>query len=171
LKKYDGMFLSEIARIRRQKTEDALIDIARESGGRAAVLCHRYSTEAIVHALIRHPLSLFMTDAWVDSGAQNPSAYGAFPRFLKLAREKRLLSLEEAVHKMTGAAADRFGLAGRGILAEGAAADVTVFDPQTVEDGESAGTPPAGIEHVFINGKKVMSGGKKDPPFNSGMPL
>ncbi len=175
LKKFDGMFLSEIARIRRQKTEDALIDIARESGGRAGVLCHRYSNEAIVETLIRHPLSLFMTDAWVEPfGARNPSAYGAFPRFLALAREKRLLSLEETVHKMTGAAAERFGLAGRGTLTEGAAADVTVFDPETIGDGDSgksAAPQPVGIEYVFINGKKVLSGGKKDPPLDSGVPL
>ncbi len=172
LKKYDGLFLSEIARQRRQKTEDALIDLARESGGHAAVLCHRYSTPSIVESLIRHPLSLFMTDAWVEpSGAQNPSAFGAFPRFLRLAREKKLLSLEEAVHKMTGAAADRFGLSGRGVLAEGAPADVVVFDPETVGDAEEPGGAPAGIEYVFINGKKVLSGGKKDPPLNSGVPL
>ena len=77
---YNGMFLDDIARLRRISPVDALIDIARRSGGQAKVLCHRYSNERIVETLIRHPASLFMTDAWVErAGVQNPAAYGGIP--------------------------------------------------------------------------------------------
>ncbi len=175
LKRFDGMFLSEIARQRRLRAEGVLAEIARKSGGRAVVLCHRCSSPAIVDALIRHPRSLFMTGAWVDASVvHNPAAFGSFPRVLQLVRDKRLLRLEEAVHKMTGATAERFGITDRGTLAEGKAADITVFDGEAVRDSttpQEADAPPAGIEYVFVNGRKVMSGGKKESPLNAGVPL
>jgi N-acyl-D-amino-acid deacylase len=173
-KKHDGQDLSEIARARRVRAEEALIDIARASKGRAAILCHRCSNDEILHALMRHPACLFATNAVVESdGAQNPSAFGAFPRFLKLARERRTISLEETVRKMTGAVAERFGIKDRGILSEGMAADVVVFDWETIEDNnndESAGKPPSGIERVFVNGRLVL-GGEKKAALNAGAPL
>jgi N-acyl-D-amino-acid deacylase len=175
LKAHDGMFVSEISRSMHVKPEEALIEIARKSGGCAGILCHRYSTEDIVESLMRHPACLFMTDAWVEpSGPQNPSAYGAFPRFLKVAREKKNIPLEEAVRKMTGAAADRFGITDRGILAEGKAADITVFDWEKIEDNNSeteAGNAPAGIEHVFVNGRMVIGGAKNETLPDAGVPL
>jgi N-acyl-D-amino-acid deacylase len=67
------------------------------------------------------------------------------------------------VRRMTGLSAWRFGLAGRGILAAGAYADVTVFDPETVADRATFQTPTipaAGIEHVFVNGRPVWSEGR-----------
>jgi N-acyl-D-aspartate/D-glutamate deacylase len=116
-------------------------------------------------------------------GVQNPAAYAAFPRLLQISRDHKLLRLEEAVHKMTGAAAERFGLHGRGTLAEGLPADITVFDWETI--GDAAGTekkpkagahaPPAavpqGIDYVFVNGKKIIGSGKKENPLNAGVPL
>ncbi len=135
LAEYNGKFLNEIARLRRTSPIDALIDIARRSSGRARVLCHRYGTKSIVESLMRHPASLFITDAWVERhGVQNPAAYGAFPRMLQLARDRRLLPLEEVVRKMTGAAAERFDLPERGFIKEGYAADITVFDWEGVLD-------------------------------------
>ena len=175
LSEYNGRFLGDIARIRRMKPLDALIDIARRSGGQAKVLCHRYSNDKIIESLMRHPASLFMTDAWVErEGVQNPAAYGAFPRLLQLARERRLLSLEETVHKMTGATAQRFGLAGRGVLKEGMAADITVFDGDNVKDmtsTEETSMAPEGIDYVFVNGKKIIGSGKKENPLTAGVPL
>ncbi len=175
VQKYDGMLLSEIARLKRVKPEEALIEIAEKSAGRARLLCRRSSTDGITEALIRHRASLFASGAWVeDGGAKNPAACGAFPRFLLIAREKRAVSMEEAVRKMTGAVAERFAIADRGILAEGLAADVTVFDWETVGDNFSAQSPdapPTGIEYVFVNGRKISSGGKKENPLNAGVPL
>ncbi len=102
-----------------------------------------------------------------------------------MAREQKLLQLEEVVRKMTGATAERFGLAGRGTLTEGAPADITVFDWESVSEGVSsertpshapaatASTPaaPQGIDYVFVNGKKIIGSGKKENPLNAGVPL
>ncbi|MGA2641236.1 MAG: amidohydrolase family protein [Spirochaetia bacterium] len=175
LAEHNGRFLHDIARLRRMSPVDALIDISRRSGGHAKVLLHHGSTDKIVEALMRHPAALFMTDAWVEpSGVQNPAAFGAFPRLLQLARDRRLLPLEEAVRKMTGAAAERFGLSGRGQLAEGLPADVTVFDWDNIRDNTTSTettAAPQGVEYVFVNGKKIIGSAKKEHPLNAGVPL
>jgi N-acyl-D-amino-acid deacylase len=80
-------------------------------------------------------------------------------------REERLLSLEEAVRKMTSLSAARFGLADRGVLREGAAADVTVFDPERVWDNTTYLEPelePSGIEYVLVNGTVLADHGAVD---------
>jgi N-acyl-D-aspartate/D-glutamate deacylase len=186
LSEYNGRFLTDHARIRRMSPHDALIDISRRSAGQAKVLVHRSATDRVVEFLVRHPATLFMTDAWVERfGVQNPAAYGAFPRLLRLAREHKLLKLEDVVRKMTGATAERFGLAGRGTLTEGAPADITVFDWESVSEGVSSERTPAhapaaasstpaapqGIDYVFVNGKKIIGSGKKENPLNAGVPL
>jgi N-acyl-D-amino-acid deacylase len=172
---HNGRYLPDIARMRRMSPVDALIDIARRSGGHARVLLHHAGSDRIVDALMRHPAALFMTDAWIEhSGVQNPAARGAFPRLLQIARDRRVLPLEEAVRKMTGATAERFGLAGRGSLAEGLPADITVFDGENIGDNTTpsdTGAAPRGIEYVFVNGKKIIGSAKKQHPLNAGVPL
>ncbi|MBN2160631.1 MAG: amidohydrolase family protein [Spirochaetes bacterium] len=166
LDRFNGMFMGDIARMRKMDPFDNYIDFAKKSGGKAAVLNHRYTSLDNIKELMRHPASLFMTDALVSTkGVQNPAVYGNFPRFLQYAREFRNISLEEAVRKMTGAAAERFNLKGRGILKKGFAADITVFDWGRVRDnntGEKTDAAPTGIEAVFINGKRVFDGKKTD---------
>jgi N-acyl-D-amino-acid deacylase len=94
----------------------------------------------------------------------HPRLWGTFPRVLgHYCRDLGLFSLEEAVRKMTGLPAARFGLSGRGTVAAGAPADITVFDPATVIDRATFEEPKvaaAGIEHVFVNGRPVWSDGK-----------
>jgi N-acyl-D-amino-acid deacylase len=94
----------------------------------------------------------------------HPRLWGTFPRVLgHYCRDLGLFGLEEAVRKMTGLPAARFGLAGRGAVAAGASADITVFDPATVIDRATFEEPKvaaAGIEHVFVNGRPVWSEGK-----------
>jgi N-acyl-D-amino-acid deacylase len=181
---HNGRPLTEIARLRRMSPVDTLIDLARRSGGQARVLIHRTGTDRILEQLVHHHASLFMSDAWVERfGVQNPAAYAAFPRLMQICRERKLLRLEEVVRKMTGAAAERFGLQGRGTLAEGLPADITVFDWEGVGDTagaekkpRAAARPPSaavpqGIEYVFVNGKKIIGAGKKENPLNAGVPL
>jgi N-acyl-D-aspartate/D-glutamate deacylase len=171
----NGRYLHEVSRLRRMSHVDTLIDIARQSGGQARVLFHKCGNDRIVEALARHSASLFATESWVErAGVQNPSAFGCYPRLLRMVREKRLLALEEAVRKMSGAAAERFGLTGRGVLKEGYAADIVVFDWENVQENEAAagaGAPPSGIEYVFVNGKKIIGSGRKENPLNAGVPL
>jgi N-acyl-D-amino-acid deacylase len=162
LNEYNGMFLTDIARKRRMGEFDNFIDFARKSEGRARVLNHRYSNLEIVTELMKHSAALYQTDATpFPEGVQNPGAYGNFPLFLQYAREHRLLRLEEAIYKMTGASADRFQIRDRGRLAPGSFADITVFDWQNIKDNNNAETtdnPPTGIDAVFINGKQVLAG-------------
>jgi N-acyl-D-amino-acid deacylase len=151
---------------------DSSMDIARKSKGVANVLNHSYSNLPIVETLMRHPASLFMTDALpTPRGAQNPAFSGNFPRFFQLASEKKIISLEEAVYKMSGATAQRYGIKDRGFLKEGLAADIMVFDWKNIRDNNTlteTSKTPTGIEAVFINGKQVLSKGKVDAAIKAG---
>jgi N-acyl-D-aspartate/D-glutamate deacylase len=148
------------------------MDIAQKSKGVANVLNHSYSNLPIIETLMRHPASLFMTDALPAlRGVQNPSFSGNFPRFFQLAREKKIISLEEAVHKMSGATAERYGIKDRGFLKEGLAADITVIDWKNIRDNNTVketSNAPSGIEAVFINGKQVVNEGKVDASIRAG---
>ena len=102
------------------------------------------------------------TDSVFVGDRPSPRTYGSFPRILgQFVRDERILGLEEAVHKMSGAPATRLGLTTRGRLADGLAADVVVFDPATVRALATYDDPrqfPEGIEHVVVNGELVVDG-------------
>jgi N-acyl-D-amino-acid deacylase len=165
---YEGMALAGISRSMRLRPAAALAEIARRSRGDARISVGRCGSERLLEALVRHPACL------LAAGSPGAGSPGAFPRFLQIARERKLLALEEVVHRMTGAAAERFGISDRGILAEKLAADVVVFDWEKVADNATAEKPaaaPSGIEYVFINGTKIMSGGRREAPLTAGIPL
>jgi N-acyl-D-amino-acid deacylase len=172
LNQYNGMFLDQIAQKRRMDWFDSAMDIAQKSKGVANVLNHSYSNLPIIETLMRHPASLFMTDALPAlRGVQNPAFFGNFPRFFQLAREKKIISLEEAVHKMSGATAERYGIKDRGFLKEGLAADITVIDWKNIRDNNTVketSNAPSGIKAVFINGKQVVNKGKVDASIRTG---
>ena len=113
-----------------------------------------------------------MTDALpAVKGVQNPAFSGNFPRFFQLAREKKIISLEEAVHKMSGATAERYSIKDRGFLKDGFVADITVFDWENIRDNNTlteTSKTPTGIQAVFINGKQVVSKGKVDAAIRAG---
>jgi len=164
LEQYNGRFLKDIARRRDMGEFENFIDFVQKSNGTAAVLNHRYSNLDQVKAMIQHPASLFQTDATVHlEGVQNPAAFGNFPRILQYARDDDLLSLEEVIHKMSGASADRFGIQDRGTLVENNAADIMVFDWHHVKDNNTdikTAETPSGIDYVFINGTLALDQGK-----------
>lgn len=172
LNRYNGLFLDEIAKRRGLDWFDNTMDFAQKSKGAANILNHRYSNLPIVETLMRHPASLFMTDSLpAPQGVQNPAFSGNFPRFFQLARDNKIISLEEAVYKMSGAAAQRYGIKDRGFLREGLAADITVFDWKNIRDNNTlteTSKTPAGIEAVFINGQQVVHKGKVDASINAG---
>ena len=97
-------------------------------------------------------------------GRPHPRAYGSFPRVLaRYVRERRVISLEEAVRKMTSQAASVFGLRDVGVVREGARADLAVFDPERVADTASYEEPvrfPEGIPHVLVGGVPVVRDGQ-----------
>src|SRR5438067_6114550 len=120
--------------------------------------------EADVRRVLAFDNTMIGSDGLPHDVHPHPRLWGTFPRVLgHYCREIGLFGLETAVRQMTGLAGARFGLAGRGRPAEGAYADLTVFDPETVIDRATFAEPTlpaAGIAHVFVNGRPVWSGGK-----------
>ena len=160
---HNGRFLPDIAARVGKSNFETMLDILDKSHIEARGLFHRYYNDEIIARLMQHPAAIFASDSWPEPGGhQNPAAYGTFPRFLHKARERGNISLESAVHKMTGSAATRFRLNERGRLQEGCAADVVVFDWNVVDDGanESGDAAPSGIEHVFVNGEPILEAGQ-----------
>lgn len=105
---------------------------------------------------MQHPMSLYMTDAWVeDAGVQNGAIYGAFPRFFRRALDENF-PIEKAIAKATGETAKRFHLAKRGLVKEGYAADLCIVDLDRLADRMDEGLPPLGVEGVFVNGQQVL---------------
>jgi N-acyl-D-amino-acid deacylase len=169
LRKYEGMTLTEIGKAMGKDPRDAVIDLVIADRGESSVITAIMSEDDVRTAL-RHPL----VGVGTDSGAQaedgrlsesksHPRAWGSFPRILgRYVREERLLTLEEAIRKMTSKAADRAHLLDRGLLRPGMAADITVFDPVTIRDVSTFEDPKhysVGVKHVFVNGRRVVADG------------
>ncbi|ESS03708.1 MAG: N-acyl-D-aspartate/D-glutamate deacylase, partial [uncultured archaeon A07HR67] len=126
--------------------------------------------ETDVRTVMRHDLTMVGSDGSslrptgpLGDGVPHPRNYGTFPRVLgHYARDEEVLSLERAVHKMTGMPAARLGLDDRGVVKRDACADLTVFDPDTVAQTGDFLDPavyPAGIDHVLVNGEFVVRDG------------
>jgi N-acyl-D-amino-acid deacylase len=120
--------------------------------------------EEDVSRILAHPLTMVGSDGLAHDKVPHPRLWGTFPRVLgHYARDRGLFSLETAVHKMTGLTAKRFGLHDRGLLREGFAADVVVFDADAVADRATFENPTAlsaGIEAVFVNGALACEDGR-----------
>ena len=165
---YNGKRLSDMAADRGlPNTLETGIDLAIELQlvGGFSVIFHAMD-EADVIRIMQHPLSRIETDgdavAYGD-GFPHPRSYGAFPRVLaRYVRELGVLTLEEAVRKMTSMSADLYSMSDRGRLEAGAYADLVIFDPATIQDQATFIEPhqyPVGISHVLVNGQFVMRDG------------
>jgi N-acyl-D-amino-acid deacylase len=121
--------------------------------------------EADVRRALSHPRAMVGSDGIPGTDAPHPRLYGAFPRVLGYySRQEGLFGLETAVHKMTGHTAAVFGFKDRGVLREGAIADVTVFDPETVLDRATFEEPTTlsdGIQHVIVSGDIIWEDGRQ----------
>ena len=146
---------------------DAQLEAARRMmiAGGASMVYHLMGEEDIAR-IMRHPMVAFASDAGVltpGSGVPHPRGYGNTVRVLgEYVRERKMISLEDAVRKMTSLPAAHFGFEGRGVIREGAAADLVVFDPATVKDAATYAAPhafAAGVPHVLVNGAFVVRDG------------
>jgi len=161
---YNGLFVGEAAERAGLDIWEFYARLVVESQRNARVLNHTYSghdgEEAALRSVLAHPLCSIETDTFLtNEGHQNPASYGTFPRVLATYVREGLFTLEEAVRKMTGGAADRLGWNERGRIREGAAADLVVFDPTTLDDNATFDEPdryPSGIERVLVNGVQVV---------------
>ena len=169
LARYEGMTLTEIGKAMGKDPRDAVIDLVIADRGESSVITAIMSEDDVRTAL-KHPL----VGVGTDSGAQaedgklsesksHPRAWGSFPRILgHYVRDEHLITLEEAIRKMTSKAAARVHLTERGVLRPGMAADITVFDPATIRDVSTFDDPrhySTGVTHVFVNGKRVVADG------------
>ncbi|MCZ6748704.1 MAG: D-aminoacylase [SAR324 cluster bacterium] len=154
-----GRQLREIAQDRGQPPEQAVCDLLLAEGGRVGYIGYN-SSEADLETVLRHPRTSIGSDGLDVGERPHPRLYGTFPRVLgEYVRRRGILTLEEAVHKMTGLTAAQAGLKEVGLLQPGYRADLVLFDPETVEDRATFEVPrqfPAGIPHVFVGGTAVV---------------
>lgn len=159
-REYIGKRVSEIAKGKGMGNLSAYLNIIEECGPKSTVIMYKYMNEHIIDTLSRHEKAHYMTDAWiVDEGMQNPAAFSSFPKFLRLSREGKAEELGAMIVKMTGGAAERFGLSRRGRIEKGAFADIVVFDKNSVRESEGE-EAPVGIPHVIINGEFAVKNGE-----------
>jgi N-acyl-D-amino-acid deacylase len=175
-------FLEIAEELRRVDPMDAYLDILAGEGEHltGAGMFGVVKDEAHLRQMLTHPL--YAAEAYARSAplegplaqrVNHPASFGWTAYILgTCAREKGWLSLESAVHKMTGMPAGKFRLAGRGLLRPGMAADVVLFDPATIKDNASFETPrrsPNGIRLVLVNGVPAVEEGRLQGPFAGGV--
>jgi N-acyl-D-amino-acid deacylase len=165
LKKYEGKRLPEIARAWGLDWPDALMDLTLAERNRLSQVIF-VASDSNIAVQVKLPYMKFGTDAGgydPDSAtsATHPRAYGTYPRILgRFVREQKLLTLEDAIRKMTWATAQRLSIPDRGLLREGMFADVMIFDANTIIDRATYERPhqlSVGVVHVLVNGVAVVS--------------
>ena len=171
LESSQGKRVSEIAEEQKKDPLDALLDFILADHGQTGAIYFMMSEEDM-RAAMRSPFVSFCTDSGsratdgpLAGSKSHPRGWGSYPRILgRYVRDEKLLTLETAIHKMTGGPATRVGLKDRGLLRVGMFADITVFDPKTVIDRATFESPnqfPVGIEYVLVNGQVSVDKGER----------
>lgn len=169
--RFNGKSLAAIAKELKKEPADAAFDLVMQGSGRVYAIYHMMSEQDVITAL-KFPWTSIGSDAGASRkpgepdaiGLSHPRAYGNHVRLIaRYVRDQRVLSLEEAIRKMTSWPATRMRLASRGIIKEGCWADVVVFDYDKLQDKATYEQPllsPTGIEYVLVNGQVVIDQGK-----------
>ncbi|MGI9147131.1 MAG: N-acyl-D-amino-acid deacylase family protein [Chloroflexota bacterium] len=165
-----GQSLGALAEQARIPPEELVLRLCETRGNGVHVVLF-YRTEGDVQAFLQHPLSVIGSDGsaipFARTDQPHPRNYGASTRVLgRYVRDLGLLTLTTAVHKMTGRAAERMGIRDRGLLREGLAADLVLFDPERVTDRATFQVPcqpPEGVHCVVVNGEIVVEDGRQTP--------
>ena len=159
----EGLSLAQIAKIMGKDPIDALMDLLLIEQGQPSMITFQQDEEDM-NRIMRYPYSVFCTDGIIMGGRPHPRLYGSFPRVLgHYVRERGLLSLEEAIRKMTSLPARILGFDDIGRIRVGAAADITIFDPDRVIDKATYDDPkqhPEGINWVIVGGQVVVEEGE-----------
>ena len=166
----DGLTVAAMAEKRGQSPLEAVLDMFVEESGRLSMIVFSMDESDLI-TILKHPDGMIGSDGRAVSpagpfgkSAVHPRFYGTFPRVLgRYVREKQIISLETAVRKMTGLPARKLGLKDRGLIRIGMAADIVVFDPQTITDNatfEASHRLASGISYVLVNGQAVIENGR-----------
>jgi N-acyl-D-amino-acid deacylase len=161
---YQGHTIEELARTNNLSPVEMFIRLIREGDAKNTEpdIIGQSMIESDIKAFYQQPWVMVASDGGLDS--HHPRGAGTFPRVLGLyVREKHWLTLPEAIRKMTSLPAHRLGWTDRGLIHEGAFADLVLFNPDTVIDRSTFANPsalPTGIEKVFVNGTLVWDAGK-----------
>ena len=156
-----GKYLSEYINDSGLPIEEAICNLLIEER-LAVLLVFDEGDDRLVHPILQHDLHILGSDGiYFDDGPIHPRVYGSGTRLIgPLVRDAKLFSLEEAVHRLTGRPAERFGMTNRGVIRENAFADVVVFDPETVCDRATYDNPhqnSVGIDTVIVNGTDILN--------------
>jgi N-acyl-D-amino-acid deacylase len=173
LEAMQGKRLSQIAEEQGKEPLDALFDLILADHGQTGAIYFMMS-EDDMRAAMKSPFVSFCTDSGARANdgplagsKSHPRGWGSYPRILgRYVRDEQLLTLPQAIHKMTGMPAKRVGLRDRGLLLAGAYADITIFDPKTVIDRATFEMPnqhPVGINYVIVNGQISVDNGQRTP--------
>lgn len=156
---FEGKTLAKIAEMRRSTPAETVLDLVRKHGGvmHSILVILFEMSEDDVDGVISHPLAMIASDSVNPNGKPHPRVFGTCSRVLaRYVREKRILTLEEAIRKMTSMPAKKIGLTDRGVIKIGNKADLAIFDPAKVQDKATFANPnqlSQGMEYVFVNGK------------------
>ena len=161
--RWEARMLGEVIDERGADPVDVLCELLLEEDLRVNEVTPGPHTDGI-RRFLAHPIGMVGTDSTFVGAKPSPRTYGSYPRILgQFVRDEGLLSLEEAVRRMTSAPAARLGLRGRGRLVDGLAADIVVFDPKRIRARATYDEPrafPEGIEWVIVNGTIVVEAGR-----------
>lgn len=168
--KYQGKRMNEVIRMMGGKPIDVLFELLQANRGSIPTIFFHHSEEDMRYALKQPFVSIgsdgsaVATSGPLSKDHPHPRWYGTFPRVLgRYVRDEKVITMEEAIRKMTSANAAKIHIYDRGLLRPGMWADVTIFNPLTVIDKATFESPhqyAEGIEHVIVNGNLVLSGGK-----------
>ncbi len=158
-----GRSIREIADERGGEPEGVVLDLLLEQEGDVTIVEHCQSPDNL-RQLLTHSLGIVITDGVYTKGRSHPRLYGTFPLLLgDMVRNRKWLTLENAVHKVTGKAAAIFHWSDRGRISEGCVADIVVFDPETIHTPatyENPSVPPIGIRCVLKKGAVLVRSGR-----------
>lgn len=169
-KQLEGKNILEVAKIRNQPPMEAFFDVLIEENAQVGAVLFMMSEDNIAAKMKQTWVSI-ATDAdalspegILGKGKPHPRAYGTYPRVLgRYVREKAIITLEDAIRKMTSLPAQRMAIQDRGLLKEGMHADITIFNPDTIIDKATYVEPhqfPVGVDYVLVNGYIVVERGK-----------
>ena len=170
LRHYTGKTLTEVAKIHGKSPEETAMDLVIADGSRVGTVYFLMSEEN-VKKQIALPYMSFGSDAESSApegvfleSSTHPRAYGNFSRVLgKYVRDEKVISMEEAIRKLTALPASNLKIKNRGSLAEGYFADIAIFNPETIQDHATFAEPhqlSTGMVHVLVNGEQVLKDGE-----------